>query len=125
MWLAVRSDPAGPASLLAIADGRTAGGGGPLSYRSGDTLAYPGLVTFGMLGAASLRPGAPRLLVDSGTAGVLAGNRLRLAILAWSLQSGRDCSAPWRRRRGCDGTSPPANGLSGWPRSPPGTRRVP
>jgi len=93
VWLAVRSDASGQASLLAIADGRTAGGGGPLSYRSGDTLAYPGLVTFATLGAAVLRPGAPRLLIDSGSAGVPAGNRLRLAILAWSLQSGRLLSA--------------------------------
>jgi hypothetical protein len=101
VWLAVRSDPSGLASLLAIADGRTAAGGGPLSYRSGDTLAYPGLVTFAALGRGDLRPGAPRLLVDSGSAGVPAGNRVRLAILAWSLQSGRllNTMAPSARLR--------------------------
>jgi hypothetical protein len=89
VWLALRADPTGQASLLAIADGVTAGGGGPLSYRSGDSLAYPGLVTFATLGVGALRPAAPRLLVDSGSTGVPAGNRLRLAILAWSLQSGK------------------------------------
>ena len=56
---------------------------------SGDSLAYPGLVTFAPLGSGVLRPGAPRLLVDSGGIGVVAGNRLRLGVLAWSLQSGR------------------------------------
>lgn len=89
VWLAVRSTPGGEASLLAIADGRTGAGGGPVSYRAGDTLAYPGLVTFARLGAGSVRPGAPRLLIDSGSVGVRAGGWFRRGVLAWSLQSGR------------------------------------
>jgi len=101
VWLAVRSDPSGHASMVAVAAGRIASGGGPLSYRAGDSLAYPGIVTFAPLASGSIRPGAPRLLVDSGAVGVVAGNRVRLAVLAWSLQSGRllSATAPTARLR--------------------------
>jgi hypothetical protein len=88
VWLAVRSTPGGQASLLAIADGQTGAGAGPVSYRAGDTLAYPGLVTYARLDAGAVRPGAPRLLIDSGSVGVRAGGWLRRGVLAWSLQSG-------------------------------------
>jgi hypothetical protein len=89
VWLALRSTPSGRASLLAIADSRTDAGAGPLSYRAGDTLAYPGLVTFARLDAAAVRPGAPRLLIDSGSVGVPAGGWFRRGVIAWALQSGR------------------------------------
>jgi len=89
VWLAVRSSPGGGAWLLAIAGERTAAGAGPLSYRSGDTLAYPGIVTFSHLDPGAIRPGAPRLSVDSGGAGIPAGNWFRRCVLAWSLQSGQ------------------------------------
>ena len=87
VWLVVRAPPTGPASVLAIADGRTAATSAPLSYRAGDSLAYPGLVTFATLGPSAIRPGAPRLVVDSGPAGLDAGSVARRVVLAWALQS--------------------------------------
>jgi hypothetical protein len=87
VWLVLRVPKAGPAAILAISDSRTDGSAGPLSYRAGDSLAYPGLVTFSSLPPAAVRPGAPRLVVDSGPEGVLLGGAARRLVLAWSLQS--------------------------------------
>ena len=89
VWVAVRAPPDGLASVLAIADGRTGAASAPLSYRAGDSLAYPGLVTFATLGPAASRPGAPRLVVDSGALGPLAGGWARRVVVAWALQSSR------------------------------------
>jgi len=87
VWLVMRVPQSGAAAVLAIADGRADGHGGPLSYRAGDSLAYPGLVTFTTLPPAALRPGAPRLVVDSGPLGLRVGGMARRMVLAWSLQS--------------------------------------
>lgn len=89
VWLAVRALPGGAASVLAIADGRTGATSGPVAYRAGDSLAYPGLVTFMAMGPAAIRPGAPRLVVDSGSVGLAAGGLARRLVLAWALQSAR------------------------------------
>ena len=88
VWVALRARRGEPPAVLAIADGRVGPGGAPLSYRAGDSLAYPGLVTFATLGAGSSRPGAPRLLVDEGPYGVDGTGFLRRLVLAWALQSG-------------------------------------
>ncbi len=89
VWLVLRVPPTGPAAVLAIGDGATDGNSGPLSYRAGDSLAYPGLVTFTTLPSVAIRPGAPRLIVDSGPRGLLVGGAARRVVLAWSLQSAR------------------------------------
>lgn len=88
VWLVLRLGPDAQASVLAIADGRLGPAAGPLSYRAGDSLAYPGLVTFTDAAPLLARPGAPRLVVDSGTNGVPAGSLARRAVLAWALQAG-------------------------------------
>ncbi len=87
VWLVVRAPPSGPATVLAIADGRVGPGAAPLSYRAGDSLAYPGLVTYATLGPSAIHPGAPRLLVDSGPNGLPLGGLARRAVLAWALQA--------------------------------------
>jgi hypothetical protein len=89
VWLVVRAGPGAQASLLAIADGRTTASSGPLSYREGDSLAYPGLVTFAMLRPGASRPGAPLLVVDSGSLGIRGGGWARRMTLAWALQTTR------------------------------------
>lgn len=87
VWMVLRVPKAGPPAVLAIADARTDGNAGPLSYRGGDSLAYPGLVTYRTLPPAAIRPGAPRLVVDSGAEGLVAGGMARRIVLAWALQS--------------------------------------
>ncbi len=87
VWLVLRSQPGGQASVLAIADGATGAGSGPVSYRAGDTVAYPGLVTFATLAPSAVRPGAPRLTSEQGGLGVSAAGWVRRVVLAWSLQS--------------------------------------
>ncbi len=101
VWLVVRHAPSGPASVLAIADGQAGPAAAPLSYRVGDSLAYPGLVTYATLGPAAIHPGAPRLMVDSGPNGLAAGGAARRVVLAWALQSPRllSASAPGVRVR--------------------------
>jgi len=88
VWLAVRSQPGGAATLLGIADDHTAPGGGPLSYPADDSLAYPGLVTHAELALAASRPGAPRYVEAGDAPGPSVGGWPRRAVLAWSLQAG-------------------------------------
>ncbi|HOX20085.1 MAG TPA: UPF0182 family protein [Gemmatimonadales bacterium] len=101
VWLVVRAARSGQASVLAIADGRVGPAAAPLSYRAGDSLAYPGLVTYATLGRAAIHPGAPRLLVDSGPNGLAVGGLGRRVVLAWALQAPRllGASAPEARVR--------------------------
>jgi len=87
VWLAVRASPAGAVSVLAIADGQAGANAAPLAYRAGDSLAYPGLVTFATLPPDAIRPGARRFVVDSGPVGPHPGHVARRAVLAWALQA--------------------------------------
>lgn len=87
-WLVVRSQPGGAATVLGIADDHTALGGRPLSYRAGDSVAYPGLVTYANFALAASRPAAPRYLLAGDAPGPIAGGWPRRAVLAWSLQAG-------------------------------------
>ncbi len=89
VWLTVRAAPGQPATVLAIADGWTGATSGPLSLRQNDSLVYPGFVTYATLAPSASRPGAPRLVVDSGAVGPAAGGVLRRFVLAWALQSAR------------------------------------
>lgn len=89
VWLVLRVPAAGLPAVLAIADGRTGANSVPLSYRAGDSLAYPGLVTFRTLPPSIVRPGAPRIVIDSGVVGLLVGGAARRSVLAWALQSAR------------------------------------
>jgi hypothetical protein len=88
-WVAVRAAPGGPPSVTVIAEGRINPRGEPYSFRAGDTLAYPGVVTFASLPDAAIRPSAPRLIVDTASPGVQAGRWAGRALLAWALQDGR------------------------------------
>ncbi|HQR18941.1 MAG TPA: UPF0182 family protein [Gemmatimonadales bacterium] len=89
VWLAVRAAPGKPATVLAVADGWTGAASGPLSFRQNDSLQYPGFVTYTTLAPSASRPGAPRLVVDSGSIGPAVGGPLRRFVLAWALQSAR------------------------------------
>lgn len=81
-WFAVR--PTDSAFVLvALADDRVAAGGAPLSYRGGDTLAYPGVAAWGEAG--DVHPGAWGVVRDA-VAGVRLGGVPRRLALAWALQ---------------------------------------
>ena len=82
VWFAVRGADS-VATLVALADDRVAAGGTPLSYRAGDSLAYPGVSPWSALGP--VRPGAAGVSVDPAV-GVPLGGIARRAVLAWALQ---------------------------------------
>ncbi len=82
VWFAVRSTDSAPA-LVALADDRVAAGGGPLSYRRGDTLAYPGVSPWARAG--DVHPGAWGVVRDA-VSGVPLGGVPRRVVLAWALQ---------------------------------------
>lgn len=86
-WLVLRESPAGALTLHAIADAWTSPGGGPVSYRAGDSLGYPGLVSYADAGEIRARPGAPRVLVGAEAPGPEVGSLPRRLALAWALQS--------------------------------------
>lgn len=88
VWLATRIAGDTIASLIAVADDRTTASGGPVSYRAGDTLAYPGLVSLLNLPPGSHRPGAPFYVLGAQPRGVRAGGWARRIPLAWALQVG-------------------------------------
>lgn len=81
-WFAVRAADSAFV-LVAVADDRVAAGGAPLSYRGGDTLAYPGVAPWGEAGA--VHPGAWGVARDA-AAGVRLGSVPRRVALAWALQ---------------------------------------
>ncbi len=89
VWLLTRQRAEGGVSLSAVADDRTTAAGGLVSYQWGDTLAYPGLLTFTDLPEGSLHPGATTYRLDSMPRGVVPGAWPRRAVLAWALQAGR------------------------------------
>lgn len=85
VWLALRAS--GDSTLLSvIADDEANAAGGPLSFRAGDPLAYPGLVTYRSLPAGSIWPGAPDRTL--GGTGLPVGGAARRLTLAWAAQSG-------------------------------------
>ncbi len=86
-WLFLREGRDGALSVHAVADGWTAANGAPVSYRAGDSLGYPGLVSFADGAGLSARPGAPRLVVGPDAPGPQAGGLARRLALAWTLQS--------------------------------------
>src|SRR5690606_25970896 len=64
-----------------------------LFYRPGDSLAYPNPYPSAVLGATSVRPGAPRYVVgqaagEAPVGGVAVSSLLRRMALAWALQAG-------------------------------------
>ncbi len=88
VWITVRSVPGDTTVVNAYADDRVAPSGGPLSFRSQDTLAYPGTVRLLSLPAAAIRPQAPEFVVNQDSAGVPAGRLGRRVVLAWARQAG-------------------------------------
>jgi hypothetical protein len=88
-WVTVRAAPGELPSVAVIAQGRLNARGEPYSFRAGDTVAYPGVVTFASLPGSAVRPSAPRLIMDSATPGVRVGRWPGRWLLAWALQDGR------------------------------------
>lgn len=88
-WLVLRALPGGSSRLLAVADDRVTAVGGPLSYRPGDSLAYPGVRPFLELPESTIRPGGPaHALVEQGGRGVAVRGWGRRLVLAWARQAG-------------------------------------
>jgi hypothetical protein len=87
-WLAVRVPKGQPAELVAIADDRTSALGGPVSYESSDTFAYPRAVPRLTLSRAASYPGQTAVVTDTGAPGPVAGGLGRRLLMAWGLQSG-------------------------------------
>jgi hypothetical protein len=88
VWLVVRSDGRGNASVTAVADDQTSLDGGPLFYHLADSLPTTQLVTRLRVSGDGVWPGAPSYVLDSVGAGVLVGSGLRRLALAWALQAG-------------------------------------
>lgn len=82
VWFAVRRADS-VAMLVAMADDRVAAGGGAVSYRWGDSLAYPGVAAWSPAG--DVHPGAWGVARDEAS-GVPLGGFLRRLSLAWALQ---------------------------------------
>src|SRR5690606_10200566 len=92
-WLALTGESETTSQIIAVAADRVGSGGTPLFYRPGDSLAYPNPYPSAVLGAASVRPGAPRYVVgqtaaDGSGGGVAVSSLLRRVALAWALQAG-------------------------------------
>lgn len=102
VWVALRDDSAGR-SLVVLSDDRLGPGGGPITFRDGDPLAYPGVVTWRPLPRLAVAPEAPDTLV-AGAPGIRIGGTPRRLTLAWGTQSpavlaskGADDLLSWRR----------------------------
>ena len=88
VWMVIRVLPGDSAVVNAYADDRVSSSGGPLSYRLGDTLAYPGTVRLVDLPAHGVRPSPPDYRVTQDTVGVPVDSWFRRVILAWARQAG-------------------------------------
>lgn len=90
VWINVRIHPDDSLTVTAYADNRTSAFGGPLSYRLGDTLAYPGTVRLLQLAPHSVRPRPPdEYAVTTDSTGVPVGGWGRRLLLAWARQAGK------------------------------------
>lgn len=87
VWMTVRVRPGDSAVVSAYADDRVSLSGGPLSYRLGDTLAYPGTVRLLDLPRHAVRDSALESVVNQDSAGVPIGNLARRVVLAWARQA--------------------------------------
>ena len=92
-WLALTGESETTSQIVAVAADRVGSGGTPLFYRPGDSLAYPNPYPSAVLGATSVRPGAPRYVVgqaagEAPVGGVAVSSLLRRMALAWALQAG-------------------------------------
>jgi hypothetical protein len=88
VWISVRVRPDDSLLVSAYADDQTSAFGGPLSYRLGDTLAYPGTVRLLELPVHASRPRAREYVVNTDSSGVLIGSWGRRILLAWARQAG-------------------------------------
>lgn len=102
-WLGLRDDSAGR-SLFLVADDRLGPGGGPVSFRDGDPVAYPGLVTWRSTPNLAIAPGAPDSVVRDQLGAIPLQGVLRRLTLAWASQAiapmtaiPRDAALWWRR----------------------------
>jgi hypothetical protein len=103
VWYAIRVAGQDP-GIVAIADDRVTSAGGAMSYRAGDSLAYPGVVSWKPLRDAAAFPGAGTVTLDSTGPGLALGRSFRRAVLAWAFQQ------PAVLRR--------TNAVVGWRRDP-------
>jgi hypothetical protein len=88
VWLLVRSDGRGAASVSAIADDQTTLVGQALFYPGGDSLSTALPSARIRLSANAVWPGAPGVVVDTTPGGVRVGSGARRVALAWALQTG-------------------------------------
>ncbi len=88
VWLMVREAPSEATLISAIAGDRAAANGSAMSYRLGDTVAYPSLTTMLELPPGALHPLARLYRVDSLRAGFRVDSWFRRVMLAWGLQVG-------------------------------------
>ena len=88
VWISLRVLPGDSAAVSAYADDRVSLTGGPLSYRLGDTLAYPGTVRLLELTPHSVQPRAPDYQVNQDSVGVPVSGWARRLVLAWARQAG-------------------------------------
>jgi hypothetical protein len=88
VWMALRVLPGDTAVVTAYADDRTSVAGGPLSYRSNDTLAYPGTVRLLELPPHAVRDSAPDYVITQDSVAVPVGHLGRRIVLAWARQAG-------------------------------------
>ncbi|MEO8200487.1 MAG: UPF0182 family protein, partial [Gemmatimonadota bacterium] len=90
VWITLRVHPDDSLTVSAYADDRTSAFGGPLSYRLGDTLAYPGTVRLLQLPPDVLRPRNPEdYAITADSNGVPIHDWGRRLLLAWARQAGR------------------------------------
>ena len=89
VWLSMRALPGDSSMVSAYADDRVSLSGGPLSYRLGDTLAYPGTVRLLDLPSHGVRDSAPDYQVNQDSAGGPIDGWWRRLVLAWARQVGK------------------------------------
>ena len=88
VWISLRVLPGDSSAVSAYADDRVSLSGGPLSFRLGDTLAYPGTVRLLELPPHGVQPRAPDYQVNQDSVGVPVSGWGRRLVLAWARQAG-------------------------------------
>ncbi len=87
VWLSVAQSNR-EVSISAIAADRTTAAGGAMSFQARDTVAYPSVLTLGVLDstAGASWPGATDYHIGTGDDGVPLDGWIRRTVLAWGLQ---------------------------------------
>lgn len=103
VWLVLRADSGGRA-LVVIADDRLGPGGSAVTFRDGDPIGYPGVVTWRELTAVAVAPEAADTVIQGVSTALPIGGTWRRVAIAWGTQSSAalgvrsaDASLSWRR----------------------------